>query len=151
MIDIRIQDAPFDAAAEQARLAALGPDVGAIVAFTGLVKGSGTAGPIDAMTLEHYPAMTARTLGAIAREAAARWPLLGGTVIHRFGRLSVGEPIVLVAIASAHRDAAFAAARFIMDWLKTQAPFWKKEEGAQGKQWVDARRADEAAAARWRS
>lgn len=147
MIDIRVQEQPFDMAAEHARLAALGHDVGAIASFTGLVRGSGG---LAAMTLEHYPAMTARELARIARQAQARWPILGGTVIHRHGRLAPGDAIVLVMIASAHRDAAFQAAQFIMDWLKTQAPFWKREEYAQGTIWVDAKDSDDEAAQRWR-
>lgn len=147
MIEIRVQQQPFDAAAEQARLAALGSDVGALVAFTGLVRGNDD---LIAMTLEHYPAMTERELARIAREAQARWPLLGGTIIHRHGRLQPGEPIVLVAIASAHRQAAFQAAQFIMDWLKTNAPFWKCEQRAAGTHWVDAKDSDDQAAQRWR-
>ena len=147
MIEIKVQEQPFDAAAEQARLAALGSDVGAIVAFTGLVRGRGG---LTAMTLEHYPAMTERELARIAREARAHWPLLGGTIIHRYGRLEPGEAIVLVAIASGHRQAAFEAAQFIMDWLKTNAPFWKCEERAAGTHWVDAKDSDEEAARRWR-
>lgn len=147
MIEIKVQQQPFDAAAEQGRLAALGQDVGALVAFTGLVRGGDG---LIAMTLEHYPAMTERELARIAREAQARWPLLGGTIIHRHGRLQPGEAIVLVAIASAHRQAAFEAAQFIMDWLKTNAPFWKCETRAGGDRWVDAKDSDEEAAQRWR-
>jgi molybdopterin synthase catalytic subunit len=139
MIVTRVQAEAFDAAAEAAALTAGRTDVGALVTFTGLVR--------DApMTLEHYPAMTARQLAAIASEAWARWPLLGGTVIHRHGTLAAGDPIVLVAIASAHRAAAFEAAEFLMDWLKTRAPFWKHEAGGG---WVAAKASDDAAAARW--
>ncbi len=139
MITTRVQSAPFDLAAEAAALTAGRSDVGAVVTFTGHVRDV-------AMTLEHYPAMTGRQLAAIAAEAEARWLLLGGTIIHRHGRLKPGEPIVLVAIASAHRAAAFEAAEFLMDWLKTRAPFWKQEEGSG---WVAAKAADDKAAARW--
>jgi molybdopterin synthase catalytic subunit len=146
MIASRVQAEAFDAGAEAAALAAGRSDVGAIVSFTGLVRADDG---LVALTLEHYPAMTARQLAAIAAEAWARWPLLGGTVIHRHGRLLPGEPIVLVAIASAHRDAAFAAAEFLMDWLKTRAPFWKLEDRGDERRWVAAKASDDAAAARW--
>ena len=142
MIVTRVQADPFDAGAEAAALAAGRDDVGAIVTFTGLVRAENG---LAALTLEHYPAMTDRQLAAIAAEAAARWPLLAGTVIHRHGRLLPGEPIVFVGIASAHRGAAFEAAEFLMDWLKTRAPFWKHD----GSGWVAAKASDDAAAARW--
>lgn len=139
MITTRTQSQPFDAAQETALLTAGRTDIGALVTFTGLVR--------DApLTLEHYPAMTEKQLASIATEAWARWPLLGGTVIHRHGTLAAGEPIVLVAIASAHRAAAFEAAEFLMDWLKTRAPFWKHEAGAG---WVAAKASDDDAANRW--
>jgi molybdopterin synthase catalytic subunit len=146
LIATRVQAEAFDAGAEAAALAAGRSDVGAIVSFTGLVRADDG---LVALTLEHYPAMTARQLAAIAAEAWARWPLLGGTVIHRHGRLLPGEPIVLVAIASAHRGAAFAAAEFLMDWLKTRAPFWKQEDRGDERRWVAAKASDDAAAARW--
>jgi molybdopterin synthase catalytic subunit len=146
MIFTRVQPEPFDAGAEAAAISAGRSDIGAIVSFTGLVRADDD---LVALTLEHYPAMTARQLAAIAAEAWARWPLLGGTVIHRHGRLLPGEPIVLVAIASAHRGAAFEAAEFLMDWLKTRAPFWKQEDRGQEQRWVAAKASDDAAAARW--
>ena len=138
-ITTRVQAEAFDLAAEAAALTAGRSDIGAVVTFTGHVRD----GP---MTLEHYPGMTERQLAAIAAEAEARWALLGGTVIHRHGHLLPGEAIVLVAIASRHRAAAFEAAEFLMDWLKTRAPFWKHEAGAG---WVGATAADDVAAKRW--
>ena len=142
MISIRFQTEGFDSAAEMAALRQGRSDIGALVTFTGLVRDC-------AMTLEHYPALAQRQCAQIAEEAQSRWPLLGGCIIHRYGRLEPGADIVLVAIASAHRAAAFEAASFIMDWLKTRAPFWKQEERSQGTAWVDARAEDEAAAQRW--
>lgn len=139
MITSRVQPEPFDVAAETAALTTGRTDIGALVSFTGLVRDT-------ALTLEQYPAMTARQLGRIAAEAWARWPLLGGTVIHRHGTLAPGDPIVLVLVASAHRGPAFEAAAFLMDWLKTRAPFWKHEAGAG---WVAARASDDEAARRW--
>jgi molybdopterin synthase catalytic subunit len=144
MIAVRVQAGDFDPGAELAVLEALGG--GAVASFTGLVRGDGG---LVAMTLEHYPAMTESALRAIAVEAASRWPLLGGAVIHRFGRLVPGERIVFVGTASAHRQAAFDACAFLMDWLKTKAPFWKYEERAGSASWVEARREDDSAAARW--
>jgi molybdopterin synthase catalytic subunit len=150
VIAARVQAEPFDAAAEIAALTAGRTDVGAVVSFTGVVRGDANdLGDLVGLTLEHYPAMTGRALAAIAAEAEARWPLLGGVVIHRVGRLLPGEAIVLVAVASAHRAAAFDAAAFLMDWLKTKAPFWKAEERGGGVTWVEARAGDDAAAARW--
>jgi len=146
MITTRVQAEVFDAGAEAAALATGRSDIGAIVSFTGLVRADDG---LAALTLEHYPAMTARQIAAIAAEAWARWPLLGGTVIHRVGRLLPGDPIVLVAIASANRGAAFSAAEFLMDWLKTRAPFWKQEDRGDERRWVAARASDDAAAARW--
>lgn len=146
MITTRVQAEAFDAGAEAAALAAGRHDIGAIVSFTGLVRADDG---LVALTLEHYPAMTARQIAAIAAEAWARWPLLGGIVIHRHGRLVPGDPIVLVAIASANRGAAFAAAEFLMDWLKTRAPFWKQEDHGGAQRWIAARASDDAAAARW--
>ena len=143
---VRVQGEAFDAAAETAALTAGRDDIGALVAFTGLVRG----GEIRAMTLEHYPGMTERALAAIEDEARRRWPLKASLIVHRVGRLLPGEPIVLVAAASESRHAAFAAASFLMDYLKTDAPFWKCEERADGtSNWVDARESDGAAKARW--
>lgn len=146
MIAARVQHEPFDAAAELAALTTGRRDVGAVVSFTGVVRGDDD---LLSLTLEHYPAMTERALAAIAAQAEARWPLLGGTIVHRVGRLLPGEAIVLVVTLSAHRAAAFAAAEFLMDWLKTKAPFWKAEARAGGVSWVEARAGDDAAAARW--
>ena len=146
MADVRVQAAPFDAGAEMAALLTGRTDVGGIGCFVGVVRGEG----IRAMTLEHYPGMTERALQAIAAEAASRWDLLGCTVIHRHGRLLPGDPIVLVLSASRHRQAALDATAFLIDWLKTRAPFWKQEERADGTAgWVEAREADDAAATRW--
>ena len=147
--DVRVQREAFDAAAETERLTAGRADVGATVAFTGWCRDEG--GRLAALELEHYPGMVERELGRIAAEARGRWPLLGLTIIHRYGRIAPGEPIVLVLAASAHRTAAFEAASFLMDYLKTRAPFWKKEHRADGTvgDWVAAKEADDAAAERW--
>jgi molybdopterin synthase catalytic subunit len=145
MIEVRIQTEDFDPGAEMARLHADHGDVGAVASFVGVVRG----GEVKAMTLEHYPGMTERQLRVVANEAAARWPLRGIVVVHRHGRLVPGDRIVLVAVASAHRGPAFEACAYLMDWLKTQAPFWKREETTEGSRWVDAKAADDAAAARW--
>ncbi len=148
----RVQAEAFDAGAELTAFTASVAEVGAVVSFTGLVRGQDHAGqPLTAMTLDHYPGMTEAQIAAIAEDAATRWPLAGLLVIHRFGRLLAGEPIVFVATASSHRRAAFEAADFLMDWLKTKAPFWKLEEGAAGETWVTAKAEDDAAAARWES
>jgi molybdopterin synthase catalytic subunit len=147
---VRVQEAPFDIAAEVAALSGRDRDIGAVVTFTGLVREIVPGAPGQSMTLEHYPGMTEKALAAIEAEAQARWPLSGSTVIHRVGRLEPGEPIVLVVTASRHREAAFEAAAFLMDWLKTRAPFWKKEATPDGEAWVEARESDETAAARWR-
>jgi len=149
MSTIRVQEAAFDTGAEIARLTEGRPDIGGIGCFVGVVRAS-KADPIAALTLEHYPAMTEPALARIAAEATARWDLLGCTVIHRVGRLEPGEPIVLVLAAAGHREAALEATAFLIDWLKTKAPFWKKEALAGGAEtWVEARDADEAAAALW--
>ena len=144
-MSVRIQREDFDVGAEIARLAHGRTDVGAVATFTGICRGDG----IVAMTLEHYPGMAEAEIERHVAEAKVRWPLLGVSVIHRYGRLLPGDNIVLVAAASSHREAAFAAAEFLMDYLKTQAPFWKKEERAAGAGWVEARGSDDAAAARW--
>ncbi|WP_310476615.1 molybdenum cofactor biosynthesis protein MoaE [Sandarakinorhabdus sp.] len=147
MIAARLQTEPFDAAAEQAALISARTDLGAAVQFTGLVRADDG---LVALTLEHYPAMTLAQMQAIAADAAARWPDTIGTIIHRHGRLLPGEPIVLVTTASPHRAHAFAAASFLMDWLKTKAPFWKREEWADGSsRWVEAKTSDNHAAEQW--
>jgi len=151
---IRVQEQDFDVGAELARLTEGNTAIGGLAVFVGLVrdhvgsKGAGGSG-ISAMTLEHYPAMTEKMLAEIEAEAQGRWPLEASLIIHRYGRLEPGDQIVMVAAASAHREAAFEACQFLMDWLKTKAPFWKLEETDQGAQWVDARSSDDAAAARW--
>ncbi len=145
-MQVRVQPQPFDTAAELAALSAGRADVGAIASFTGLVRADDG---LTALTLEHYPGMTERQLAAIAAEAEARWPILAGTLIHRHGRLVPGDAIVLVAIASPHRATAFEACSFLMDWLKTKAPFWKAEEGRWGTRWVSAKTEDDTAASRW--
>jgi molybdopterin synthase catalytic subunit len=147
---IRIQREPFDVASETAKLTRGRTDVGAIVTFTGICRGDENGKPIVALTLEHYPGMAEQEIARHVEEAQQRWPLLGVTVIHRHGRLTPGEDIVLVIATSSHRQAAFAAAEFLMDYLKTMAPFWKQVEQAGNKIWVEARDADDAAAARWR-
>ncbi|MFB9264587.1 molybdenum cofactor biosynthesis protein MoaE [Bradyrhizobium erythrophlei] len=146
---IRIQEADFDVAQEIAGLSKGRTDVGAVVSFSGICRGSENGEPIAALTLEHYPGMAEAEIKRHADEALARWPLQGLTVVHRFGRIAPGENIVLVVTASAHRQAAFEAAEFLMDYLKTNAPFWKREESARGANWVEARDHDDAAAARW--
>ena len=148
---IRVQSEDFDIGKEVRRLTASRTDIGAIVTFTGTVRDTAKGAPITAMALEHYPGMTERELERIEAEANARWPLQASLVIHRVGPLTPGDNIVLVVTASAHRHAAFEAAEFLMDYLKTSAPFWKSETGADGRaHWVDARETDDAAMARWR-
>jgi molybdopterin synthase catalytic subunit len=146
---IRVQAELFDPAAELAGFARGRTDVGGVASFIGLVRDEHGGEPVAAMTLEHYPGMTERQLAAIEAEARERWPLLDVLVIHRHGRMVPGEPIVLVATASAHRAAALEACAFLIDWLKTKAPFWKLEETGRGERWVEARASDEAAARRW--
>jgi molybdopterin synthase catalytic subunit len=142
-----VQAGPFDLGAETARLFEGRGDVGGLASFLGICRGDGG---LAAMVLEHYPGMTERALTRIAAEACARWPLTGCTVIHRHGRLVPGDPIVLVLTASAHRLAALEACAFLIDWLKTKAPFWKREEFAGGEaRWVEAKAEDDAAASRW--
>jgi molybdopterin synthase catalytic subunit len=143
---IRLQREDFDAAAEIAHLTRGRTDVGAVVTFTGICRGDGD---VAAMTLEHYPDMAEAEIARHVEDALRRWPLQGVTVIHRHGRLLPGDNIVLVVTAAAHRGDAFAAAEFLMDYLKTSAPFWKQEERAAGARWVDANAADDASAARW--
>src|SRR5882762_8164639 len=146
---IRIQQADFDIAREIAGLTAGRTDIGAVVSFSGICRGTEGNAPIAALTLEHYPGMAEAEIKRHADEAMARWPLQGLTIIHRVGRIMPGENIVLVVTASQHRQAAFEAAEFLMDYLKTNAPFWKREESAKGTSWIEARDHDDAAAARW--
>ena len=148
---IRLQHEDFDAAVEAARLTRGRTDIGAVVTFSGICRGAESGEPIAALMLEHYPDMAEAEITRHVEEAQARWPLLGVTVIHRYGRLVPGDNIVLVVTASAHREAAFAAAEFLMDYLKTRAPFWKKIEVAASGSWVEARETDETAAKRWLS
>ena len=147
---IRVQEEPFDVGAELAALTAGRTDIGALASFAGLVRDMAGQQAIVAMTLEHYPGMTEKKLAEIEAEAHRRWPLQASLIVHRYGRMQPGEPIVLVATASLHRAAALDACAFLIDWLKTEAPFWKLEETGDGSQWVDARDADRQAAARWR-
>jgi len=145
--NIHIQVEDFDVSDEVEALTAGQPTTGAVATFTGYVRGGDG---LTALILEHYPGMTEREIARIAAEAARRWSLTGVTIIHRIGRLELGERIVLVAVASSHRGAAFEACEFLMDYLKTQAPFWKQEERGGGVDWVEARQSDDAAAERWR-
>ena len=149
---VAIQTADFDLAAEVAALRVGDGGVGAVVSFVGTVRGhdgDGNAGAIAQMELEHYPGMTEAAIDAMVADAMRRWPLRAVRVVHRVGVLAPGAQIVLVAVASAHRGMAFQACEFLIDYLKTQAPFWKKETTAAGSRWVDAREADDAALARW--
>ncbi|GAC1338479.1 MAG: molybdenum cofactor biosynthesis protein MoaE [Beijerinckiaceae bacterium] len=149
LASVRVQTEPFDAAAESAALAAGRTDIGAIVTFTGLCRDEG--GRLARLDLEHYPGMAEAEMGRVADAALRRWPLLGLTIIHRHGNIRPGEPIVLVVTASAHRAAAFEAAEFLMDYLKSNAPFWKKEvlAGGHAGAWVGAQDEDDKALARW--
>ncbi len=144
---IRVQTQDFDIAAELAALKDGRTDIGAIVSFIGTVRDAD--GDVTEMTLEHYPGMTETELERIEAEAHARWPLQASLIVHRTGTLKPGDNIVLVITASEHRDAAFDAAKFLMDYLKTSAPFWKRETGPDGSKWVEAKAGDDAAAARW--
>ncbi len=144
---IRVQRESFDVGREIAALTAGNTRIGGVASFVGLVR---DLGGLSAMTLEHYPGMTERQLERIDAEAHRRWPLEASLIVHRYGRLELGEPIVLTITASAHRQAAFDSCNFLMDWLKTEAPFWKREEGADGARWVAARGDDDAARDRWR-
>jgi molybdopterin synthase catalytic subunit len=146
---VRIQSEPFDAAAEAKKLTGGRTDVGALVTFTGICRGNEGSEPIAALTLEHYPGMAEAEIERHVSDAMQRWPLLGVTVIHRHGRIVPGDDIMMVATASSHREAAFAAAEFLMDYLKTRAPFWKQVEKVDGKVWVEAKATDDAAAGRW--
>ena len=146
---VRIQTGPFDAQAEADRLRAGDLDVGAVVTFTGTVRDVNDGDAVGALTLEHYPGMTEKALEAIVDEAHRRFAVRRILVVHRVGTLAPGDPIVLVAVTGAHRGEAFDACRFVMDYLKTRAPFWKKERTPAGERWVEARADDDEAAARW--
>jgi molybdopterin synthase catalytic subunit len=146
---IRLQHEAFDVAAEVKRLTQARTDIGAVVTFTGICRADENGEAIAALTLEHYPGMAEAEIARHVDEAQSRWPLLGVTVIHRFGRIAPGEDIVMVATASSHRQAAFAAAEFLMDYLKTRAPFWKQVEKAGSTSWVEAKSTDDSAADRW--
>ncbi len=148
-MSVRLQTEAFDAAVEAAALTRGRTDIGALVTFAGICRGADDGHAIAAMTLEHYPGMAEAEIARHVEEAERRWNLLGVTVIHRYGRLQPGDPIVLVVTAAAHRQAAFAAAEFLMDYLKTQAPFWKREERRDGPAWVAAKDTDSTAAERW--
>lgn len=150
MARVRIQEADFDVGRELESLAAGRSDVGAVASFVGLVRDTNDGQAIRGMTLEHYPGMTEKALEEICAQAGARWDVLDVVVIHRVGPLRPGERIVLVGVASGHRGEAFAACEFIMDYLKTRAPFWKREDTPQGARWVEARESDAAAAERWK-
>ena len=148
---IIVQPEVFDTGAEIRKLTKDRPDIGAVVSFTGLVRDFNDGKGVQSLTLEHYPGMTEKQLAKIEEEANQRWDLQGSLIIHRYGRMEVSEPIVLVITASAHRGDAFAAAEFLMDWLKTQAPFWKLEENPEGQSgWVSERQSDLDAAQKWR-
>jgi molybdopterin synthase catalytic subunit len=149
LVTIRIQESDFDIAREIAALTKGRTDTGAVVTFTGICRGAEDGETVAALTLEHYPGMAEAEIARHAETAASRWPLTGLTIIHRVGRIAPGENIVLVVTASVHRHAAFEAAEFLMDYLKAHAPFWKREEGASGASWVDARDHDDRAAERW--
>lgn len=146
---IAIQEGPFDPAAEQRRLAEACPEAGAIVSFTGLVRLRSDGAEVSSLELDHHPSFTENVVREIADEARARFPLLGVTIIHRYGRLLPGEPIVFAAAAAEHRRAAFEAVDYLMDRLKTEAPFWKREHGPDGSRWIEARPQDWTDRARW--
>ena len=148
---VRIQREPFDVAAETKKLTQGRDDAGAVVTFTGICRGAEGTEPIAALSLEHYPGMAEAEIERHVAEAVSRWPLIGVTVIHRHGRIVPGEDIVMVVSVSSHREAAFAAAEFLMDYLKTRAPFWKQVEKVGGKTWVEAKATDDAAAERWKA
>ena len=148
-MSVRIQTEDFDVGAEIARMRTSTPRVGAVATFVGVVRDLNEGESVAGMTLEHYPGMTERSIEAIVAEARQRWEIIDALVIHRVGELHPTDPIVLVVVTSAHRGEAFAACEFLMDYLKTRAPFWKKERIASGSRWVEARASDDAAAARW--
>ena len=146
---IKVQRELFDMGAELSLFSANSPSIGGVCAFLGQVRDMASDLSVSAMTLEHYPGMTEKELERIEAEAHERWSLEKILIIHRYGRLNAGDPIVLVVVASAHRADAFEACQFLMDWLKTQAPFWKQEETEKGLKWVEAKKSDDTAAARW--
>ncbi len=148
-MSVRVQEADFDLNAELTALRAGDPRIGALASFVGLVRDINDGAGVSEMTLEHYPGMTEKALEAIVEEAKARWDIYGVLVIHRVGKLQPCDQIVMVAVTSAHRGEAFAACEFIMDYLKTRAPFWKREVTPEGARWVDARDSDDSAATRW--
>jgi len=148
-VEVRIQAGDFDLSAEVAQLRAANPKVGGIVTFVGTVRDLNEGAQVAEMELEHYPGMTEQSIHSIIEQARARWPIYGALVIHRIGPLKPMEQIVLVAVTSAHRGEAFAACEFIIDYLKTEAPFWKKEQTPNGARWVDARVTDETALRKW--
>ncbi len=147
---IRVQREDFDIGAELARLTEGNSRIGGLASFVGLVRDLADQGTVSAMTLEHYPGMTEKRLAEIEAEARARWPLESVLIIHRYGRLEPGDRIVLVATTSAHRQAALESCAFLIDWLKTKAPFWKLEEGTRGAAWVEAKESDDRAADKWK-
>lgn len=148
-MEVRVQAEDFDVGAEISRLRLSRPDIGAVAAFVGQVRDMNDGSSVSAMTLEHYPGMTEKALHQIVEQAQSRWSFFDALVIHRIGELKPQEQIVLVLVAGAHRGEAFAACEFIMDFLKTRAPFWKKETTPEGERWVDARESDEQARERW--
>ena len=149
-MSVRIQTEDFDVGAEVASIRRGNAGIGAVATFTGLVRDVNEGDTVSEMTLEHYPGMTEKSIEAIVSQAKGRWSVIDATVVHRVGLLRPTDQIVLVVVAAAHRGDAFAACEFIMDYLKTQAPFWKKEKTADGSRWVDARTTDDLAAERWR-
>ena len=149
MVRVQVQEGPIDFHGEQDSLWQRNPRIGAVVTFVGLMRDMNAGEDVQALTLEHYPGMTERALGAIAEEAARRWDLQGLTIVHRVGILAPQDAIVLVGVASSHRREAFQACEFLIDYLKTRAPFWKKELTQSGERWVEARDEDQEAAVRW--
>jgi molybdopterin synthase catalytic subunit len=149
MPTVRVQEVDFDTGHELEAMTRGRKDVGALASFTGLVRDANDGSPVSAMTLEHYPGMTEKALAGICGEAHSRWNLIDTLVIHRVGALKPGDRIVLVGVTSAHRGEALAACEFIMDYLKTRAPFWKREDTPQGTRWVEPRPSDDSAAAKW--
>lgn len=150
-LSVSVQETDFDIAALQRQLLAGAQQEGAVASFTGYVRASNEQRSVHTMELEHYPGMTEKSIRQILEQAAERWPVLAASVVHRVGRLGPGEQIVWVGVASAHREAAFSACEFLMDYLKTRAPFWKKELGPDGEHWVDARTTDSERASRWQA
>ncbi|GAB5449736.1 MAG: molybdopterin synthase catalytic subunit MoaE [Halioglobus sp.] len=149
LLRVTVQSAAFDVGQLQFDLLGESGAEGAVATFTGYVRSDNDDRQVDCLELEHYPGMTESSISAILEEAAERWPLLGAQVVHRVGRLSTGDAIVWVGVSSAHREAAFSACEFVMDYLKTRAPFWKKERGPQGEHWVEERHSDKSRARRW--